>query len=211
MLPTFANNNFMDIVIRASEAQKQILCARNCSESATIIWFVDAVVDADVYIDLLFSNENNAFKNITNKPVIVNAVIETCNELPQNFCRVNAWNTWLEKDKLEVCVPNNETKEVIEQVFNLIGYQVWFVNDIVGMISARSIAMIINEAYFGLEDEISTKEQIDTAMKLGTNYPFGPFEWAEKIGLKNIADLLIELSKVDNRYVPSQLLIKDAN
>jgi 3-hydroxybutyryl-CoA dehydrogenase len=211
MLPTFANNNFMDIVIRASDSQKQILSTKKCSESATIIWFVDAVVDADVYIDLLFSDENSVFKNVTNKPVIVNAVIETCNELPQNFCRVNAWNTWLEKDKLEVCVPNDETKEVIEKVFNLIGYQVWFVNDIVGMISARSIAMIINEAYFGLEDEISTKEQIDIAMKLGTNYPFGPFEWAEKIGLKNIANLLVKLIKSDDRYVPSQLLIKEAN
>ncbi len=45
------------------------------------------------------------------------------------------------------------------------------------------MAMIINEAWHALAEEVSTKNEIDTAMKLGTNYPYGPFEWAEKIGL----------------------------
>ena len=43
--------------------------------------------------------------------------------------------------------------------------------------------MIINEAYFTWEAGTSTKEEIDIAMKLGTGYPYGPFEWGEKIGL----------------------------
>ncbi len=47
---------------------------------------------------------------------------------------------------------------------------------------------------------ITTKTEIDLAMKLGTNYPYGPFEWAEKIGLKNIYLLLKKLSENDNRY-----------
>ena len=40
----------------------------------------------------------------------------------------------------------------------------------------------------------STKEEIDIAMKLGTGYPFGPFEWGEMIGLSRIAELLKKLS-----------------
>jgi 3-hydroxybutyryl-CoA dehydrogenase len=201
----------MKITIRASDAQKQILLSKTIDSSVKIAWFENSLVASDAYIDLLFHLNDNIFKSITNEPVIVNAVIETCNELPLNFCRVNAWNTWLEKEKLEVCVPNNDLKVDIEQIFNQLGYQIWFVNDIVGMISARAIAMIINEAYFGLEDEISTKEQIDTAMKLGTNYPYGPFEWATKIGLKNIADLLTKLSEADVRYCPCDLLTKEAH
>ena len=70
--------------------------------------------------------------------------------------------------------------------------------------------MIINEAYFALESNISTKEEIDIAMKLGTNYPFGPFEWSKKIGLKKIYLLLNELSKQDKRYEPSTLLTNEA-
>jgi 3-hydroxybutyryl-CoA dehydrogenase len=44
-------------------------------------------------------------------------------------------------------------------------------------------------------------------MKLGTNYPYGPFEWSEKIGLFNIVSLLQKLSKKDKRYTISSLLI----
>jgi 3-hydroxybutyryl-CoA dehydrogenase len=48
-------------------------------------------------------------------------------------------------------------------------------------------------------------------MKLGTNYPFGPFEWGHTIGLKNILTVLQQLYLTDSRYKPSQLLIKEAS
>lgn len=66
----------------------------------------------------------------------------------------------------------------------------------------RTIAMIINEAYFALGDRITTASNIDLAMKNGVNYPLGPIEWGEKIGLHNIAQLLEELSTItrDERY-----------
>ena len=53
-----------------------------------------------------------------------------------------------------------------------------------GFIAARIIAMIINEAYYAKGEQISSEADIDIAMKLGTNYPLGPFEWARLIGLK---------------------------
>ncbi len=61
-----------------------------------------------------------------------------------------------------------------------------------GFVSARIVSMIINEAYFTLEAGTSTKEEIDIAMKLGTGYPFGPFEWGEMIGLSRIAGIAKE-------------------
>ena len=71
--------------------------------------------------------------------------------------------------------------------------------------------MIINEAYFTLEEKVSTKEEIDTAMKLGTNYPYGPFEWGQKIGLKKVNELLTTLAETNSRYTPAALLQKEAN
>ncbi|MEO5650820.1 MAG: 3-hydroxyacyl-CoA dehydrogenase family protein, partial [Ginsengibacter sp.] len=68
---------------------------------------------------------------------------------------------------------------------------------------ARVISMIINEAFYTLKENVSTKKEIDLAMKLGTNYPFGPFEWAEKIGLENVFNLLKKLSEKEERYIPS--------
>ena len=78
--------------------------------------------------------------------------------------------------------------------------------DVKGFISPRVISMIINEAYFTLESRVSTKEEIDIAMKLGTNYPYGPFEWSEKIGLNRIYSLLLQLSMTDPKYTPCELL-----
>ena len=75
-----------------------------------------------------------------------------------------------------------------------------------GLVSARIISMIINEAYFAFEQKVSTKEEIDTALKLGTNYPMGPFEWSRKIGLSEIRRLLEKLSLEDARYTPAPLL-----
>jgi hypothetical protein len=66
----------------------------------------------------------------------------------------------------------------------------------------RTIAMIINEAYFALGDKLASATNIDLAMKNGVNYPLGPIEWGEKIGLANIAQLLEELHTItrDDRY-----------
>jgi len=66
--------------------------------------------------------------------------------------------------------------------------------------------MIINEAYYALGEEVSSKAEIDTAMKLGTNYPLGPFEWGAKIGLHNIYRLLKLLSVEDDRYIVAPYL-----
>ena len=66
----------------------------------------------------------------------------------------------------------------------------------------RTIAMIINEAYFALGDRLATAASIDLAMKNGVNYPLGPILWGEKIGLHNVAQLLEELHTItkDDRY-----------
>jgi 3-hydroxybutyryl-CoA dehydrogenase len=66
----------------------------------------------------------------------------------------------------------------------------------------RTMAMIINEAYFALGEGLASAEAIDLAMKNGVNYPMGPIEWGEKIGLHNIAQLLEELNTItrDERY-----------
>ena len=82
--------------------------------------------------------------------------------------------------------------------------------DIAGMITARVLATIINEAYYTLGAQVSTREEIDIAMKLGTSYPYGPFEWSAKIGLNRIYELLTELSTVDKRYIPAPLLTQEA-
>ena len=62
--------------------------------------------------------------------------------------------------------------------------------------------MIINEAYYTVQEGTATREDIDLGMKLGTAYPMGPFEWCEKVGVKNVYETLdaIYEDTHDERY-----------
>jgi 3-hydroxybutyryl-CoA dehydrogenase len=54
----------------------------------------------------------------------------------------------------------------------------------------RVAAQIANEAAFALEDRVGSPEDMDTAMRLGFNWPLGPLEWAELIGPARAVGLL---------------------
>ena len=60
-------------------------------------------------------------------------------------------------------------------------------------ILTRLFAQIANEAAFALEEEIASPEDMDTAMRLGFNWPRGPLEITELIGRDRAAALLAEL------------------
>ncbi len=85
---------------------------------------------------------------------------------------------------------------------NSLGIDWEHVEDRVGMVAPRVICMIINEAFFTVEEGTSDRESIDLAMKLGTGYPQGPFEWAEKIGISHVYETLTALFEDtgDQRY-----------
>jgi 3-hydroxybutyryl-CoA dehydrogenase len=88
--------------------------------------------------------------------------------------------------------------------------QLEWVSDQPGFIGARIVCAIINEAYLTLQEKVSSKEDIDTAMRLGTNYPMGPFAWANAIGIKKVYTLLKKLAIGQPRYTPTMLLKEEA-
>ncbi|MEI7803412.1 MAG: 3-hydroxyacyl-CoA dehydrogenase family protein, partial [Bacteroidota bacterium] len=51
---------------------------------------------------------------------------------------------------------------------------------------------------FTMEEGTASKEDIDSGMKLGTAYPIGPLEWADKIGIKNIYETLKAIKSETN-------------
>ena len=69
-------------------------------------------------------------------------------------------------------------------------------------IAARMLAAIINEAASAVSDGVATPEGIDTAMRLGANYPSGPLEWGERIGLARVIKTLdaLQAAVPDGRY-----------
>jgi 3-hydroxybutyryl-CoA dehydrogenase len=176
------------------------------------VHFVSAIEDINQQADAVFYlvEDENRITTLgkVNAPLFVSAVNTTLEQLPANCIRINSWPGFLLNTTLEICTAE-QNKQAAEKILKGLGWNFLFVPDLVGMIAPRTIAMIINEAYFALSENVSTKQEIDTAMKLGTNYPYGPFEWSEKIGLKKIYNLLIQLAQADKRYLPAPLLKKE--
>ncbi len=205
----------MLIGVVADEWTKKELLAQGMQPGTEILWLDRPAVipGAAAYIHLLFPNDAGpaeVWEALTDTPVIINDVLQKKRQLPSHFIRLNGWPTFLNRPLVEVASNDPAIKDQASAVFSAINKSVEWVPDVPGFVSARIVSMIINEAFYTLEDEVSTKEEIDTAMKLGTNYPYGPFEWAQQIGLKNIFSLLDKLYSGQTRYKPSPLLIKEA-
>ncbi len=95
-----------------------------------------------------------------------------------------------------------------QQFFASLGLDAAIVEDSVGLILPRIVCCLVNEAAYALMEKVAQPHDIDTAMKLGTNYPYGPLEWGDLIGLDVVLAVLRGLFDEygDDRYRPAPLL-----
>ncbi|MFF0759302.1 3-hydroxyacyl-CoA dehydrogenase [Streptomyces sp. NPDC003737] len=97
-------------------------------------------------------------------------------------------------------------------LFQALGKDVSVIGDVPGMIVARTVARIVDLAHDAVAKGVATEEDIDTAMRLGVNYPLGPFEWSRRLGRSWAYDLLDDLHMrgPSGRYAPSLALYRHA-
>lgn len=206
----------MTIAILANDVLKEEWLEKETPEEVEFIW-VDSVssllmVEADAYFDLLFDADPERtarLKPVNGKPLFVNAVPWTGQVIGKHLVRMNAWPGFLRRPVIEIALTDTNQLEMVELVFDALHWRYQLVPDVCGMITPRILAAIVNEAYYTLGAGVSSKEEIDTAMKLGTNYPFGPFVWSDAIGLRNIGQLLQELARSDARYAPAPAMVQE--
>jgi len=198
----------MQIVVLANdvafETIKEANPAFNWTRAADAASF-SAYKDAAAFFDLTENAAGNEHP-AGDTPLFINSVI-TCLPAGKKAVRINGWNGFLQHASWEVAGHVGEKEKAILSALNK---NIIECADEPGFISARIITMIINEAYFAKGENVSTEEEIDIAMKLGTNYPYGPFEWAEKIGVQQVYELLLKLAAQDGRYQPSPSLTQKA-
>ena len=86
-------------------------------------------------------------------------------------------------------------------------------SDRTGFVVNRLLVPYLLDAVRALEEGVASIPDIDLAMKLGTNYPFGPFEWCERIGIRNVYELLKAVydDTKDDRYKISSRLEMEAS
>jgi 3-hydroxybutyryl-CoA dehydrogenase len=164
---------------------------------------------AAIFIDHSFNaadpSRTAALQQLLPATILINEVAGDEFGFPPAFIRYNGWNGFT-TGLLELAAANGQLPESVKVFAESLGLNYLLAPATAGLIRPRVVAMIINEAYLALEEGVSTEAEIDLAMKLGTNYPYGPFEWAAKIGHPQIVALLNKLAINNARYLPAQTL-----
>ena len=94
------------------------------------------------------------------------------------------------------------------QLFAALGWTPLVLRDAPGLVVARTLAMLVNEGADAVWQGVCDEAAADQAMKLGVNYPAGPFEWLALLGAPRVVetlDALFEASRSE-RYRVSPLL-----
>ncbi|MFM1899260.1 MAG: hypothetical protein RL577_1500 [Bacteroidota bacterium] len=178
--------------------------------------------DCHVLIDLDFDHHPERLKSYAGNPntlFLLNAVELTLEQAfahcglsygGEKMLGINAWPICLERPELEASNPFSihiSTEELESCGFQSVRY----CDSRVGLITPRIISMIINEAYYTVQEGTAEPQAIDTAMKLGTNYPKGPFEWLSAWGIERVYGLLNALyeDSREERYKVAAKLKQD--
>jgi 3-hydroxybutyryl-CoA dehydrogenase len=122
---------------------------------------------------------------------------------------INSFPYLLEQSTWEACNPFQIDIQAFMDLLKILHVDsVEWLKSRVGFFTPRVLSMIINEAYFTLQEGTAQKQDIDTAMKLGTNYPKGPFEFVELFGIAMVYKQIESLYQDthDERYKVCPLL-----
>ncbi|HQF42062.1 MAG TPA: 3-hydroxyacyl-CoA dehydrogenase NAD-binding domain-containing protein [Ignavibacteriaceae bacterium] len=105
---------------------------------------------------------------------------------------------------------SNETVSKAKEFAARIGKTPVEVYEYPGFITTRAIVPLINEAMHMLLEGIATAKDIDTALKLGYNFQYGPLEMADAMGLDEVLTWMETLWKTlgEPRYRPNPMIRK---
>ena len=102
---------------------------------------------------------------------------------------------------------SDATCETTVELARRLGKTCAFASDYPGFIVNRILLPMLNEAMVALMEGVGTPEDIDTAMKLGTNQPMGPLQLADLIGLDTCLAIMEVLHQSHgDKYRPCPLL-----
>lgn len=116
----------------------------------------------------------------------------------ENFLGFHVFNPFEKMRLVEIVVTENTSPSTIASAFELaksLDKIPVIVKDKPGYIVNRLLFLQINEAIRLLDEGISTREDIDRAIKMGLNHPLGPLELADMIGLDTCLSILKILEK----------------
>lgn len=173
---------------------------------------LDFILDEEPFQIEIYADKSHAKVLVNTAKVSLAELSNLANhQLKSQIFGFNGLPTFLNRSTLEVSLMKKEDEPQLIELCNALGTEHLIVDDRVGLVTPRVVCMIINEAYYTVQEGTATKEDIDLAMKLGTNYPYGPFEWCKLIGVTHVYELLeaVYEDTHDERYKICSLLKKE--
>jgi 3-hydroxybutyryl-CoA dehydrogenase len=102
---------------------------------------------------------------------------------------------------------SDDALELAQELFGALGKGVVLVEDVPGLFLGRTIGSIVNEALIAVAEEVASAEDVDTAMRLGANYPIGPIAWGREIGGARLTRILKRLAEAEgDAFAPHRSL-----
>jgi 3-hydroxybutyryl-CoA dehydrogenase len=102
---------------------------------------------------------------------------------------------------------SDDSLELAQEMFEATGHGVTLVENVPGFFLGRVVGSIVNEAVAAVNEDVASAEDVDLAMRLGTNYPLGPIEWGRQIGGARIARILRRVAERDgSEFAPERAL-----
>lgn len=130
---------------------------------------------------------------------------------PERFIGIHFMNPVLKMELVEI-IPsiftNKHTLEITKTLITTIKKTAVISADQPGFIVNRFLMPLINQAFIALEEDLASKEDIDTALEKGAAFPMGPLKLADFIGLDTCLSIMETLHNAfpDKGYTPSSLL-----
>lgn len=203
--------------VAGSDAMNCLRCTSNLDDLRNADVVIEAIVESEEVKKKLFSELDKITKASTilasNTSSISITRLASATRRPSQVIGMHFMNPPPIMKLIEIVRGADTSDEVfvtIKALAERFGKTIVCSRDYPGFIVNRILMPMINEAFHTLYTGVATKEDIDTAMKLGTNQPMGPLELADFIGL----DVCFNIMKVlhqglgDDRYSPCPLLVQ---
>ena len=210
------------LIVDGYEVEEEFKLKFNGDYATTFIEGIDLNHDIIEKYDVIFdfgvdeSPENLGFyEGKSDKFVFISTPKIQLAELIYHYgevkCKLFGFNglpTFINREFMEVSLLKETEKSALDYITKELNSEYLLIDDRVGMVTPRVIFMIINEACFTLQEGTASIKDIDLGMKLGTNYPKGPFEWCNQIGIHHVFETLESVYEdtKDERYKICPLL-----
>lgn len=207
---------------KLSDKEKEEALARisRHTELAEAVKDVDLVIEA---VPEIMELKHNIFAQLdrltpphailaTNTSTMSPTEIASATKRPEQVIAMHFFNP-VHKMKLLEIIKGLDTGEATVQtaveVGKKMGKETVVINEFPGFITSRISSLVGNEAFYMLQEGIASPEEIDKAVKLGLNYPMGPLELGDLVGLDvRLRNLEYLHATLGEKFRPCPLLVK---